>query len=135
MIRVAILDDSPVVRAGLRAVLAAEPDLEAVGFAADERELRTLLAHARPDVVVLDLYHPGRDGLRLALDVTRPPDAPRVVLYSASVDPVAATVAGADAVVSKSADTSTLANTIARPHSTADTFIAPDPGRAAWRAD
>jgi DNA-binding NarL/FixJ family response regulator len=117
IIRIAVLDDHPMVRAGLRAILAAEPDLQAVGFAADEAELRVLLARTRPDVVVLDLYHPGRDGLTLALDLTRRPDAPRVVLYSASVGLVAATVAGADAVVSKSADTRTLLEEIraARP--------------------
>ena len=112
MIRVAILDDHPIVRAGMRAIFAAEHDLEAVGFAADELELRSLLERSRPDVVVLDLYHPGRDGLTLALSLTRTPNAPRVVLYSASVDLVAATVAGADAVVSKSADTSSLLDAI-----------------------
>ena len=63
-------------------------------------------------MVVLDLYHPGRDGLTLALSLTGTPGAPRVVLYSASVDLVAATVAGADAVVSKSADTSLLLDAI-----------------------
>jgi DNA-binding NarL/FixJ family response regulator len=55
-IRIAILDDSPVVRAGLRSVLASERDLEAVGFAANEHELGVLLAHTRPDVVLLDHY-------------------------------------------------------------------------------
>jgi chemotaxis response regulator CheB len=61
MIRIAILDDSPVVRAGLRSVLAGERGLEAVGFAANEHELGVLLAHTRPDVVLLGLYHPDRD--------------------------------------------------------------------------
>ena len=101
MIRVAFLDDHPAVRAGLQAILATEPDLRLVGSAAGEHELWPLLARTHPAVVILDLHHPGRDGLALCLQIKRQPAAPAVLLYSANTPAgllVAAAVAGADAV-------------------------------------
>jgi DNA-binding NarL/FixJ family response regulator len=82
-LRVAVLDDHPVVRAGVRAIVEPAPDLRHVGDAASEEELWPLLRAARAHVLVLDLHHPGRDGLTLAarlsaLDVTL-----RVVLHTA----------------------------------------------------
>jgi chemotaxis response regulator CheB len=84
MIRVAVLDDHPAVRSGLQAILAPEPDLIPVGFAANEEQVWSLLHHTRPDVIVLDVHHPGRDGLALSLDVKRRLHAPAVVLYPAT---------------------------------------------------
>jgi DNA-binding NarL/FixJ family response regulator len=104
-IRVAHLDDQAAVRAGIEAILAAEPDLEIVGSAASENELWALLEHTHPAVVILDLHHPGRDGLELCLQVKLRPDPPAVVLYSAHLpgaQVVAAAVAGADSIISKS---------------------------------
>jgi DNA-binding NarL/FixJ family response regulator len=115
MVHVACLDDQPAVRAGLQAILAPEPDLHPVGFAADEEELWALLRRSRPGVVVLDLHHPGRDGLELCLQIKRTPRPPAVILYSAATPGalvVAAAVAGADAVVSKSAASPALLEAI-----------------------
>jgi DNA-binding NarL/FixJ family response regulator len=115
MIRVAFLDDHPAVRAGLQAILATEPDLRLVGFAAGEHELWPLLERTHPAVVILDLHHPGRDGLALCLQIKRQPDAPAVLLYSAYTPAaliVAAAVAGADAIVSKSSAAATLVEAI-----------------------
>lgn len=115
MIRVAFLDDHPAVRAGLQAILATEPDLQVVGFAADEHELWPLLQRTHPAIVVLDLHHPGRDGLALCLRIKRQPDPPAVVLFSAYTPTalvVAAAVAGADAIVSKSSAAATLLEAI-----------------------
>ncbi len=83
MIRVALLDDHPAVRAGLQAILANEHDLQLVGFAADEHALWPVLEGTRPAIIVLDLHHPGRDGLALCLQIKRQPDSPAVLLYSA----------------------------------------------------
>ena len=58
-----------------------------------------------------DLHHPGRDGLALCLQIKRQPDAPAALLYSAYTPAallVAAAVAGADAIVSKSSTAATL---------------------------
>ena len=115
MIRVAFLDDHPAVRAGLQAILATEPDVRLVGFAVGEHELWPLLERTHPAVVILDLHHPGRDGLALCLQIKRQPDAPAVLLYSAYTPAalvVAAAVAGADAIVSKSSAAATLLEAI-----------------------
>jgi DNA-binding NarL/FixJ family response regulator len=115
MIRVAVLDDHAAVRAGLEAILAPEPDLIPVGSAADEEQLWPLLRRTRPDVVVLDVHHPGRNGPALILDIKRMLHAPAVVLYAASTPDalvVAGAVAGADAVVGKSSSTRALLEAI-----------------------
>jgi DNA-binding NarL/FixJ family response regulator len=75
MIRVAVLDDHPAVRAGVQAILAPEPDLISVGSAANEEQVWPLLRRTRPDVIVLGFHHPGRDGLALCLDIKPGPRA------------------------------------------------------------
>jgi two-component system response regulator DevR len=115
MIRVAVLDDHPAVRSGLQAILAPEADLLLVGSAADEEQLWLLLRDARPDVIVLDEHHPGRDGLALCLEIKRRPHPPAVVIYSATTPAVllvAAAVAGVDAVVAKSSSSRALLEAI-----------------------
>jgi DNA-binding NarL/FixJ family response regulator len=114
-VRIALLDDHPAVLEGLEATIAAEPDLEVVGTAASEGQLWPLVLRERPDVVVLDLHHRGRDGLALCFEITRWPHAPAIGLYTALVDNalvVAAALAGAGAVISKSTDAATLLETI-----------------------
>jgi DNA-binding NarL/FixJ family response regulator len=102
-IRVAFLDDHPVARAGLEAILESQPDLVAVGAAGDDHELWPLLYRTQPDVVVLDYHHPGRDGLSLGMRIKGILPAPRVVLYTASADHLAvpARLAGIDGLVDK----------------------------------
>jgi DNA-binding NarL/FixJ family response regulator len=115
VIRVAVLDDHPAVRAGLDAILEPEPDLVAVGSAADEEEVWPLLRRAQPAVIVLDVHHPGRDGLELCLKIKSAVQPPVVVLYSATTPAslvVAAAFAGADAVVGKSSSTLELLEAI-----------------------
>lgn len=122
MISVALIDDHPAVRAGVEVMLAPQPDVQLVGAAAGEPEIWFLLQVAFPTVVVLDLHHPGRDGLALCLDIKRRSTPPAVVLYSASVTPglaAAAAVAGADGIVGKAAPAEDLIAAIraaAQPH-------------------
>lgn len=66
-IRVLVADDHAIVRKGIRALLATEPDIEVVGEAQDGQEAITKAQEARPDVVLMDLIMPGMDGL----DATR----------------------------------------------------------------
>jgi DNA-binding NarL/FixJ family response regulator len=111
MIRVLVVDDHPVLRAGLEAVLRAEPGFLPVGGAADGRELRQLLGRTGPDVVVLDRFLDEEDGLELCRALRTEPSAPEVVLYTSSSDPDlegAARAAGAHAVVEKGADVDQL---------------------------
>lgn len=86
MIRVLVVDDHPVLRAGLEAVLRAEPGFSCVGVAGDGEELLLALRRTRPDVVVLDRHLGGDDGLALCAQVRAEPAAPEVVIYTADDD-------------------------------------------------
>jgi DNA-binding NarL/FixJ family response regulator len=63
MIRVLLADDQALVRAGFRALLEAEPDIEVVGEAGDGDEVVRLATSLVPDVVLMDIRMPGQDGL------------------------------------------------------------------------
>ncbi len=65
MIRVFVVDDHPVVRHGLVAILRFEPDFELVGEAADGLEAARLILERKPDVVLLDLRLPGIGGIEV----------------------------------------------------------------------
>jgi DNA-binding NarL/FixJ family response regulator len=62
-VRVLVVDDQVVVRAGFVAVVDAEPDLTVVGEAGDGAEALRVAASAKPDVVLMDIRMPGMDGL------------------------------------------------------------------------
>ena len=62
-LRIAIADDHPLVRSGLRALLTAAGDLEVVGEAATGEEAVALAASLHPDVIVMDLRLPGINGI------------------------------------------------------------------------
>jgi DNA-binding NarL/FixJ family response regulator len=62
-IRVALADDQALVRAGFRALLDAQEDLEVVAEAADGDEAVTMAREHRPDVILMDIRMPGTDGL------------------------------------------------------------------------
>jgi DNA-binding NarL/FixJ family response regulator len=82
MIRVVLADDHALVRDGLRAVLAREPDLELVGEAGDGREALRVAETAKPDVAVLDLAMPLLNGLDTARQLTAWDRGPRAILIT-----------------------------------------------------
>ena len=107
MIRVLVVDDHPVLRAGLEAVLRSEPGFVCVGTAGDGHELVAMLRRTRPDVVLLDWRLGDDDGVALCGMLRAEPAPPEVVLYTAKADTdllVAAEAAGAHAVVEKGAN-------------------------------
>ena len=63
MIRVVLADDQALLRAGIRALLDAEDDIEVVGEASDGAEAVTVVRATEPDVVLMDIRMPGTDGL------------------------------------------------------------------------
>jgi len=83
VIRILVVDDHPVVREGLVAVLQDRPDFEVAGSAGSAEEAVALAARLRPDVILLDLEMPGQDGVE-ALPALRAahPEA-RVLVFTA----------------------------------------------------
>ncbi|MFD4377298.1 response regulator [Streptomyces sp. NPDC058486] len=80
VIKVLLVDDEPLVRAGLRVVLEAQPDIEVVGEAADGAAVIPLVRSLRPDVVAMDVRMPLMDGIEATRAVLRTVDAPPKIL-------------------------------------------------------
>jgi two-component system response regulator NreC len=81
-IRILLVDDHAVLRAGLRALLDAEPDLEVVGEAATGEEGVAAAERLHPDVVVMDLSMPGIGGLEATRRIAAGGGATRVLVLS-----------------------------------------------------
>ncbi|GAA4942471.1 response regulator transcription factor [Streptomonospora halophila] len=81
-IRVLIVDDDPLLRAGLRMMLGGAPDLEVVGEAGDGAAVAEMVAGLRPDVVLMDIRMPAVDGLAATEVLRARPAAPEVVVLT-----------------------------------------------------
>jgi len=80
--RVLLADDHTLVRAGIRALLTALPEVDSVIEAGDGQEALALLLEARPDVALVDIGMPGLNGLELAVRVGREVPGTRLVILS-----------------------------------------------------
>ncbi|MGK5731427.1 response regulator [Streptomyces sp. URMC 124] len=131
-VRVLIVDDHPVVRRGLRAMVDELPDVQAAGEAADGAEALRLLGAlgdgARPDVVLMDLQMgAGMHGVEATRRITALPDPPAVLIlttYSTDADILAAVEAGATGYLLKDAPPEEVAAAV---HASArgETVLAP----------
>jgi DNA-binding NarL/FixJ family response regulator len=81
-VRVVIVDDDDLMRAGLRAVLSSDESIEVVGEAADGREATPVARSARPDVVLMDIRMPDLDGIAATNEVLAAAPDTRIVILT-----------------------------------------------------
>ena len=128
VIRLVVVDDDDLVRAGLAAILDLETDIEVVGLGDDGIDVPALVARQQPDVVLIDVRMPHIDGITATARLTQRPDGPAVVVITTfeSDDSVRdALLAGARGFVLKRArpeELLTAIRTVAR----TDALVFPD---------
>jgi len=127
VIRVLLVDDHPVVRAGLAGILQAEPDVEVVGEAASATEAVAVARALTPDVILMDLRMPGGDGVTATAGVLTAAPSTRVVVlttYESDADILRAVEAGAAGYLLKDASRAELVSAI-RAAARGETVLAP----------
>jgi two-component system response regulator DevR len=116
-VSVLIVDDHGLVREGLRTVLQEEPGIEVVGEAGRAAEAIALVGELAPDVVVLDIRLPDRDGVTIVEELRRASPTTRVLLCSGSPDGSMlfnAAGSGADGFVAKEAPNDEIVDAVRR---------------------
>ncbi|HEY1625159.1 MAG TPA: response regulator transcription factor [Streptosporangiaceae bacterium] len=117
MITVLLVDDHPVVRQGIRALLDVQDGIAVVGEAGDGQAALALAAALAPDVILLDLKLPGMDGIAVLGELRECPS--RVLVLTSATDTSSATLAmraGAAGVVYKDIDPDALVRAIRSVH-------------------
>lgn len=120
MIRVVLVDDQALFRAGIRMLISSQPDLEVVGEASTGAEALDVVATASPDVVLMDIRMPVMDGLTATAELLDRPDPPRIVMLTTfDLDEAAARAItrGASGFLLKDADPEFLLAAIRTVHS------------------
>jgi NarL family two-component system response regulator LiaR len=115
VIRLLIVDDHAVVRQGLRFLCEQEPDIDVVGESATGAVAVSMARASRPDVVLLDLFLPDRDGMTVLTDIHAIDPGIAVVMLTSSPDDahlVAAVRAGATSYLLKTAEIGEVLATI-----------------------
>jgi DNA-binding NarL/FixJ family response regulator len=104
LIRIVIVDDQPLVRAGFRMILASQTDIDVVGEAGDGAQALRLLQQVTADVVVMDIRMPIMDGVEATRQLCQGVDGPRVLVlttFDTDEDAFAALQAGASGFLLK----------------------------------
>jgi len=117
-IRIVLADDHPIVLEGLAQLFATEAGFEVVACAADGDETLTCVCKHRPDILVLDLRMPGKDGLEVLREIRREALPTRVVVLTAadSSDLMEAIRLGVQGVVLKDMATKLLVRAVREVH-------------------
>ncbi len=119
VIRIAIADDHPIFRDGLRKLLALEDDFQVVAEARDGKEVLEILQKDEPDVLLLDLKMPGLDGLATLQRLQAQKTKTKVIVLTASDDEneyVQAMKFGTSGIVLKQTATELLIKSIRKVH-------------------
>jgi DNA-binding NarL/FixJ family response regulator len=106
-IRILIADDHTLIRDGIKALLQQEPEFEVIGEASDGLELIKLATELVPDIIVLDLSMPGKNGIEVIKDVKNINVAIKCIILSMHEDPdyvVKSIQAGAKGYILKNAE-------------------------------
>jgi two-component system NarL family response regulator len=114
-IRILIADDHPVVREGLTAILELEKDLEVVGQAHDGDDACRLYRQLSPDILILDLRMPKKDGIEVVTELMSERPRPRIIILTHSAkaeDLRKALAAGAKSYLLKGAEPEQVCETI-----------------------
>ncbi|MBC5823668.1 MAG: response regulator transcription factor [Candidatus Eremiobacteraeota bacterium] len=128
MIRIMVVDDHPVVRKGLAAVLEDEADLEVVAAAGSAEKMLALARELRPDVILLDLKLAGMSGVDAIAELTGAQAGTRVVVFTAfdSDENIGGALRnGAKGYVLKGAPASQIAQAIRQVHA-GGSYLAPE---------
>jgi len=133
-IRVVLVDDQALIRAGFRAIIDSAPDLEVVGECDDGLDAVDAIRSSRADVVLMDIRMPGRDGIETTKAITADDSLAGVrviVLTTFELDEyvVAAMGAGASGFLDKGVDPSVLLDAI-RVVAAGDALLTPKATRA-----
>src|SRR5690606_20170991 len=134
-IRVLLVDDHAVVRAGLKAVLGAAPDVEVVGEASDGALALDLVSRVSPDVVVMDLTMDQMDGIeatRTLLERESPPKVLVLTMHAEEEYLVPVLEAGASGYLMKSAADRQLLDAV-RTVARGDMYVSPNAARVLAR--
>ena len=84
MIRVAIIDDHYVVRVGLKTIIDMDPELQFAGEASSGEGAAAFVMTAKPDVLLLDIRMPGKDGIETLGDILAAKPSQKVVMLTTS---------------------------------------------------
>ena len=85
-VRIMLVDDDPLMRAGLRTVISSDPAIEVVGEASDGRAAISSVDALAPDVVLMDVRMPDLDGIATTRQMLAPPPRVRVVILTTFED-------------------------------------------------
>ncbi|MDX6515552.1 MAG: two-component system, NarL family, response regulator NreC [Gaiellaceae bacterium] len=136
-IRVVLVDDHPVIRAGLRLLLDREADIEVVGEAGDAHQAIFEVREHQPDVVLTDVVMPGQSGIEVTPQLLKEAPGTKVLVLSMQDDPRyirEAFAAGASGYVLKEAADSELVAAV-RDVAAGGSYVNPDLGARMIAAD